>query len=143
MKYSKWIVILICLAICLGVAPKITWAQGGVQQQPLELPPDPQLENEAKHNLEVAKFSLRRKAYKGATDRLLEIIFVYPKFSRFDEVLDLLADSYLKDDNKTEAAKYYTRLVKEFPDSRYAKDAKKHLVNLPVPEASGDSAKLP
>ncbi|MBK7996952.1 MAG: outer membrane protein assembly factor BamD [Blastocatellia bacterium] len=123
---NLFIFLLLSTLVLISGLPSSTLAQGGLQQQQLDLPRDPALEKEAKHNLDVAKFYLKRKAYKAVTDRLLEIIYTYPKFSRLDEVLFILADSFLKLDEKSEAAKFYQQLVQDFPDSEYSKDAKKN-----------------
>jgi outer membrane protein assembly factor BamD (BamD/ComL family) len=127
---NLFIFLLLSTLVIISGLPSNTLAQGGLQQQQLDLPRDPALEKEAKHNLDVAKFYLKRKAYKAVTDRLLEIIYTYPKFSRLDEVLFILADSFLKLDDKNEAAKFYQQLVQDFPDSEYSKDAKKKLEEL-------------
>src|SRR5687768_4513142 len=98
MSYCKMALSLTFSVIALIIilaTPQPAQAQGGLQQQPLQMPRDPALEKDAKHNLEVAKFYLKKKAYKGVTDRLLEIVYTYPSFSRFDEVLSLLGDAFL------------------------------------------------
>ena len=124
------IFLLIFTFISIITLPNPVAAQGGLQQQQLDLPRDPALEKEAKHNLEVAKFYLKRKAYKAVNDRLLEIIYTYPMFSRLDEVLFMTADSFIKLDNPNEATKFYQQLVKDFPESEFAKESKKKLESL-------------
>lgn len=118
------VVIIILLCICSALA------QGALQQQPLKMPRNPELEREAKHNLEVARYYIKKKAYKGATDRLYEIVYTYPEYSKFDEVLWLLASALQKMDSKDEAVKYYKKLIEEFPESQYAKQSKKMLEEL-------------
>lgn len=131
MKYWKPALSLLFLLIC-WLVPQSAFAQGGLQQSQIDVQRDPQAEQDAKHNLEVSRFYMKRKAYKGVTDRLLEVIYVYPQFSRMDEVLALLGEAFLKQDNKTEAAKFYKRLVDDFPESRFVKDAKQKLASLPA-----------
>ncbi|HWP41966.1 MAG TPA: tetratricopeptide repeat protein [Blastocatellia bacterium] len=105
-------------------------AQGPVRG-PIEEPRDPVLEIAAKHNLEVARYYLtKRKAYEGARDRLQEIVETHPGFSRMDEVLYLLGEANLKLDKPEEAAEYYDKLVKEYPDSDLVKKAKERLDKL-------------
>lgn len=131
MLYRKLSVFLLIFTLLSTITlPSLVMAQGGLQQQQLDLPRDPALEKEAKHNLEVAKFYLKRKAYKAVNDRLLEIFYTYPKFSRLDEVLFMIADSFVKLDNNEEAAKFYEQVVKDFPDSPFAKESKKKLESL-------------
>src|SRR4030095_13875657 len=51
---------------------------------------DPVLEQDAKHNLEVAKQAyLLKKAYKGVLMRFEETFAAYPEFSKMDEFLYL------------------------------------------------------
>ncbi|KAF0249651.1 MAG: hypothetical protein FD167_945 [bacterium] len=121
---------LIFTLVFIVTLPNTVIAQGGLQQQQLDLPRDPALEKEAKHNLEVAKFYLKQKAYKAVNDRLLEIIYTYPRFSRLDEVLFMVADSFIKLDNPDEAAKFYQQLVNDFPESKFTKESKKKLESL-------------
>ncbi len=78
---NLFIFLLLSTLVLISGLPSSTLAQGGLQQQQLDLPRDPALEKEAKHNLDVAKFYLKRKAYKAVTDRLLEIIYTYPKLN--------------------------------------------------------------
>lgn len=117
---------ILILLLCISSAV----AQGTLQQQPLKMPKNPELEREAKHNLEVARHYVKKKAYKGATDRLYEIVYTYPEYSKFDEVLWLLANSLRKMDSKSEAIKYYKKLIEEFPESQYTKQSKKLLEEL-------------
>ncbi len=117
---------ILILLLCISSAV----AQGTLQQQPLKMPRNPELEREAKHNLEVARYYVKKKAYKGATDRLYEIVYTYPEYSKIDEVLWLLANSLQNMDNKSEAIKYYKKLIEEFPESQYTKQSKKLLEKL-------------
>jgi hypothetical protein len=138
MSYKRVQIVLLALLIVLSafIAPLQVAAQGSLQQQPLELPRNPEMEREAKHNLDVARFYMKKKAYKAVTDRLLEISYVYPQFSHLDEVLSILAEAFLKLDDTKEAAKHYKRIVDEFPESEFAKIAKKKLSELPPVEES-------
>jgi hypothetical protein len=142
MTYWKSYLAMLFLAFALIVGlPTDSNAQGGLQQQPLQTPRDPSLEKEAKHNLDVAKFYLKKKAYKAVTDRLLEITYVYPQFSRIDEVYLILGDSFIKLDKKDEAAKFYKRLLDEYPDSQYSKEAQKQLESLPAVDLNKEDKK--
>jgi outer membrane protein assembly factor BamD (BamD/ComL family) len=105
----------------------------GPARGPIEAPRDEVKEIEAKHNLQVARYYLtRRKAYDGARDRLQEIIDTYPEFSRMDEVLFLMGEAQVKLGKEKEAADFYTKLLKTFPDSEFAKKAREQLDKLKV-----------
>jgi outer membrane protein assembly factor BamD (BamD/ComL family) len=99
--------------------------------KPLESPRDPAREIAAKHNLDVARWSMtKRKAYEGARDRLEEIVDTYPEFSHMDEVLFLLGEIYFKTEKIDKATDSYSKLVKDFPDSEFAKKARVRLDEL-------------
>ena len=99
--------------------------------KPIEGPRDPAKEIAAKHNLEVARWSLtKRKAYEGARDRLQEIIETHPDFSKMDEVVFLMGEVYMKLGKKAEAADYYNKLLKDYESSEFAKKARVRLDEL-------------
>jgi outer membrane protein assembly factor BamD (BamD/ComL family) len=101
--------------------------------KPLETPRDPAREIAAKHNLDVARWSLtKRKAFEGARDRLQEIIDTYPEFSHMDEVLFLMGEIFFKTEKVDKATEFYSKLVKEFPDSEFSKKARARLDELKV-----------
>jgi len=101
----------------------IAMAQG--PSKPMAPPRDSAMEVAAKHNLDVARWYLvKRKAYEGARDRLQEIIDTYPEFSRIDEVMFLMAEAQFKLKKADKASEYYNKLLKEYPESEFAKKAR-------------------
>ena len=99
--------------------------------KPIEAPRDQAKEIAAKHNLEVARWSFtKRKAYDGARDRLQEIIDTYPEFSRMDEVVFLMGEIHLKLGKPDKAADYYQKLLKDYPDSEFAKKTRERIAEL-------------
>jgi outer membrane protein assembly factor BamD len=101
-------------------------------------------ENLAMHNLQIArfyydvKFSTGKGGLKGAQSRLKEIVDKYPCFSFNDEVFYRLATTYQAEEEPDEAARYYQKLVSEYPDSQYLDKAKDQLaiIGAPIPEKS-------
>ena len=99
-------------------------------------------ENLAMHNLQIArfyydvKFSTGKGGLKGAQSRLKEIVDKYPCFSYNDEVFYRLASTYQAEEEPDEAAKYYQKLVQDFPDSEYIDKAREQLniIGAPIPE---------
>src|SRR5215217_6308546 len=115
---------------------------------------DPDLEKDSLHNLEVAKnyFKLK-KAYVAALKRCEEIIAGNPNFARIDEVLLMAGQSSLwlsqnKGKQKPElyvsfdggekrtltseqfremGRDYLNKLINDYPNSRYAKEAQEEL----------------
>jgi len=101
-------------------------------------------ENLAMHNLQVARFYYDVKflghkgGLKGSQSRLKEIVDKYPCFSYNDEVFFRLASTYQQEEEPDEAARYYQKLVQEFPESEYIEKAKDQLniIGAPIPDKS-------
>ena len=99
-------------------------------------------ENLAMHNLQIArfyynvKFSTGKGGLKGAQSRLKEVVDKYPCFSYNDEVFYMLASTYQAEEEPDEAARYYQKLVQEFPESEYNEKAREQLkiIGAPIPE---------
>ncbi|MGH9820107.1 MAG: outer membrane protein assembly factor BamD [Pyrinomonadaceae bacterium] len=109
---------------------------------------DPVLEQDAKHNLDVAwqAFGPARKAYKQVLMRFEETYAAYPDFSKIDEFLYLAGmssyylsenkgkqkidlrsekekDKYTPEKLKENAVAYLSTVVDKYPDSKYRPDA--------------------
>lgn len=101
-------------------------------------------ENLAMHNLQVGRFyqdvkySTGKGGLKGAQSRFKEIADKYPCFSYNDEVFFRLASTYQAEEEPDEAARYYQKLVQEFPESEYIEKARQQLniIGAPIPEKS-------
>jgi outer membrane protein assembly factor BamD len=99
-------------------------------------------ENLAMHNLQIARFyydvkySTGKGGLKGAQSRLKEIVDKYPCFSYNDEVFYRLASTYQAEEEPDEAARYYQKLVQEFPESEFNEKAREQLniIGAPLPE---------
>ena len=112
---------------------------------------DPLLEQDAKHNLDVAWQAFRlKKAYKGVLMRFEETFAAYPDFSKMDEFLYLAGmSSYYLSENKgkqkvnlksdkekekfapaklrEDAVAYLSMLIERNPQSQYRDEAEKTL----------------
>ena len=101
-------------------------------------------ENLAMHNLQIARFyydvkySTGKGGLKGSQSRLKEIVDKYPCFSYNDEVFFRLASTYQAEEEPDEAARYYQKLVTEFPESEFNEKAKEQLkiIGATVPDKS-------
>jgi outer membrane protein assembly factor BamD len=106
----------------------------------------------AEGEFETASFYQMRGAYRAARGRFREIVEKYPNFSRGDEALYGLATTLEHLKTPKEAVPYYSRVVRDFPLSPRAAEAKDRLVAMhePVPKptkatlarAQADSARL-
>jgi outer membrane protein assembly factor BamD len=94
------------------------------------------------HELDIARFySDKRQAHKAAEGRLRGIITNYPNFSYLDESLYRLGVSLVEQEQPEEAAEYFSKLVRDYSKSEYAKKGKEYLEKLgkPVPEPSNEN----
>jgi outer membrane protein assembly factor BamD (BamD/ComL family) len=138
--------------------------EGRAQRGTVAKGPDPSVvsnldeEKNSKHNLEVARHYFKlKKAYLAAYDRSEEIIAGHPAFTRLDEVLYIAAMSgiylsegkgkqkaptspparaaeYAPEALRGNARTYLTRLITEFPDSDFRKEAEAALRQLGGPQ---------
>ncbi|MBK7708992.1 MAG: outer membrane protein assembly factor BamD [Acidobacteria bacterium] len=96
------------------------------------------------HNLYIAnyyyKMSVDQKkgGLKGAQSRYREILDKYPSFSFMDEALFKIAVTYLVEEETDQAARYFQRLVSDFPNSEFVDKAKEqlNLIGATIPEAN-------
>lgn len=98
-------------------------------------------ENLAMHELQIARFYQNRYEHgegglKGAQNRLTEVITKYPNFCGMDEALFRQGYLYIQIEEPDEAAKYFTRVVRDYPSGDYAEKAKEELqkIGVPIPE---------
>ena len=150
------------LLFVLFVATPSTPAQGVRSGQDPALIRDPDLERDSQHNLEVARnyFKLK-KAYVAALKRCEEILAGNPNFARIEEVLLMAGQSslWLADkkgkqnpdlyvsfdggEKRTLTSEqfremgrgYLTRLINEYPESPFSKQAKEELHLLDAPKS--------
>jgi outer membrane protein assembly factor BamD len=87
----------------------------------------------AEGNFRVASFYYMRTAYRAAGARLIELTNRYPLYSQADQANWMLGQIYEKGEHNEIAARYYSRIVKDYPLSRLAGDAKTKLVKFGVP----------
>jgi outer membrane protein assembly factor BamD len=81
----------------------------------------------AEYTLQIGKLYYTMRAYKGSTARLIELLNNYPNYSKMDRVYFYLGDSYYRWKKIDEAVPYFTKLISDFPKSKYAKKAIKRM----------------
>lgn len=96
----------------------------------------------AEGEFRIARFYYLRGAYGAAAARLLELTERYPLYSKADEANWMLADIYEKTQHKDFAAQFYQKIVREYPLSDLAGDARQRLVALKAPVPAPDPAAL-
>ncbi len=109
----------------------------------------PQIESDLKdvqqalglHELDIARFYINnRQAYKAGESRLRDIIVQYPFFSYYDESLYLLGVTLIEQEQPEEASEYFTKLVRDYPNSEFSKKGREYLEKLgkPLPTPSNN-----
>lgn len=94
------------------------------------------------HNLNIANYyytlsvDQKKGGLKGSQSRYREIIDKYPDFAFMDEVLYKLAVTYLLEEETDQAARYFQRIVRDYPNSEYVDKSKEQLglIGATVPE---------
>ena len=129
--------------VCVGVSTvtlteRTTYAQGA-GRGPIAEARDPETERGSQKSLDAAKFYFYQRkprkddkdaavrARKSVLDRLNEIIDTNKNFAHMDQVYFLMAEVYARDNQIEEANKFYSLVVKEFPDSQHFAEARRKL----------------
>jgi outer membrane protein assembly factor BamD len=92
----------------------------------------------AEGDYRVAYYYYTKGDNRAAAARLIGVTNRYPLYSRSDHALWMLADIFDKAEKKEVAANYYARIVKNYPLSSEAPQAKARLVALKVPVPQPD-----
>ncbi|MBL0239104.1 MAG: outer membrane protein assembly factor BamD [Chloracidobacterium sp.] len=85
------------------------------------------------HNLFIANYyyimsiDQKKGGLKGAQSRYREILDKYPNFKFMDEVLFKTAVTYQIEEETDQAARYFQRIVSDYPNSEYVDRAKEQL----------------
>ncbi|MFZ1701993.1 MAG: outer membrane protein assembly factor BamD [Pyrinomonadaceae bacterium] len=102
------------------------------------------------HNLLIANYyyvlsvDQKKGGLKGSQSRFREIIDKYPNFSFMDEVLYKLAVTYLVEEETDQAARYFQRIVSDYPNSDYVAKSKEQLelIGATIPAANPERAAI-
>ncbi|MGD8536502.1 MAG: outer membrane protein assembly factor BamD [Candidatus Aminicenantes bacterium] len=84
----------------------------------------------AEHTFQIGLLYYKMRSYRASVKRLAEILLNFPNFSRMDKVYFYLGDSFFKGRNYANATSHFTKLVSDYPQSKFAKKAKKKLDQL-------------
>lgn len=102
------------------------------------------------HNLLIANYyyvlsvDQKKAGLKGSQSRYREILDKYPNFSFMDEVLYKLAVTYLVEEETDQAARYFQKIVSDYPNSEYVKKSTEQLelIGATVPAANPERTKI-
>lgn len=89
-------------------------------------------EEKAEHNFIIANYYLKQArsgkgGLKGSQNRFLEIVEKHPNYSKTAEVLFLLGETYLLEKEFDKAEEYFQKVIKQFPESEFATQAKEKI----------------
>jgi outer membrane protein assembly factor BamD len=79
---------------------------------------------------EVGKFYYRTGAYQSAISRLKNVREIYPNQSFADEAIYLIAESYIEEENYSEAKESFMELLQKYPKSKFSIEARVRLKTL-------------
>ncbi len=124
-------------------------AEGEFQTFLQKYPKDPLADKAMQHLREVQEVIAEgdyRVAYyyyvkgdkRAAAARLMGVTNRYPLYSNSDRALFMLGDIFESAEKKELAANYYSRIVRNYPLSKYVPDAKSKLVAMKVPVPQAD-----
>ena len=102
------------------------------------------------HNLLIANYyyalsvDQKKGGLKGAQSRYREIIDKYPNFCFQDEALYKLAVTYQIEEETDQAARYYQRIVSDYPNSDYFEKSKEplKLIGATIPETNSERVNI-
>jgi outer membrane protein assembly factor BamD len=97
----------------------------------------------AEHTFRIGLHYYRVRAYKAAASRLTEVLTNYPFYSGLDKVYYYLGDSTFRWGKFDEAGPFFTKLVTDYPKSKFAKKAQQRLKEIEVIKAKPAPAKPP
>lgn len=150
------------LALILTIVAAGATSASGQRNIDQAIDRDPLLEQDAKHNLDVAwQYYRLKKGYKAVLMRFEETLAAYPEFSKMDEFLYLAGmSSYYLSENKgkqkvnlkserekeryapvklrEDAVAYFSMLIEKYPESQYRDEAEDGLKLLKAAQSSSD-----
>lgn len=96
------------------------------------------------HSLYIANYyytqsvDQKKGGLKGAQSRYREILDKYPNFAFADEALYKVAVTYLVEEETDQAARYFQRIVRDFPNSEWVEKSKEQLglIGATIPDAN-------
>ncbi len=102
------------------------------------------------HNLLIANYyytlavDQKKGGLKGSQSRFREILDKYPNFKFMDEVLFKIAVTYQIEEETDQAARYFQRLVADYPNSDYVTKSKEQLelIGATIPPTNPERANV-
>ncbi len=96
----------------------------------------------ASHTLSIGELYYKRKAFPAAIGRLKDILSNYPTYSGLDHVFFVLGDSYYQMDQIDESVPYFTKLISDYPQSKFAKKAQDRMKEIEKKKKIGERVEV-
>ncbi|MFC2157472.1 outer membrane protein assembly factor BamD [Acidobacteriota bacterium] len=81
----------------------------------------------ADHVLGIGKHYYKVKAYQASINRLTDILNNYLNYQKMDQVYYFIGDSHFRGKQTEESLPFFTKLITDFPQSKFATKAQKKL----------------
>jgi outer membrane protein assembly factor BamD len=81
----------------------------------------------AAHIFQIGRHYYKVKSFSAAINRLRRILIEFPNFPEMDKVYYYMGDSFYLGKNFPQAFAHFTKLISDYPQSKFAKKAKKKL----------------
>ena len=102
------------------------------------------------HNLLIANYyyataiDQKKGGLKGSQSRFREILDKYPNFCFMDEALYKIAVTYVVEEETDQAARYFQRIVSDYPNSGWVEKSKEQLglIGATIPSVNPDRANV-
>ncbi len=95
----------------------------------------------AEHEFIVGRFYFQKNAYPSAIGRFRQILDAYPRYPGKEKLYYYLGQALLHTNNAPEARVYLDKLVMDYPNGRYAEEARKIMAQEP-PTSGGANGSL-
>ena len=79
----------------------------------------------AQYEIYIGRFYYRTDKYTSAIGRLEGVLLAHPEYTGHDETLYYLGLSYIESKQQEKMRTVYSRLIREYPSSKYIEDASK------------------
>ncbi|HXN65121.1 MAG TPA: outer membrane protein assembly factor BamD [Candidatus Acidoferrales bacterium] len=90
----------------------------------------------------IAQYYNTKGSYRAAAGRLLDVVARYPLYSKSDQASFMLANIYQRNEKTQFAGAFYAKIVRDYPLSPLAPQAKQQLQKLGVPVPQADPVAL-
>jgi len=97
----------------------------------------------AEHEFTVGFFYYKRKSWEAASQRFRTILDQYPKYPEREKLYFYMGSSLIQANNDAEGRIYLDKLLTDYPEGKFAEDARKSLAAANPPARSAKKEEVP